>query len=236
MAINTLSVDTETTEEKWFSINNLSENDKERIKKESEQIKKVESEITEDKNKNNEKIAELKNKLNDKKEPITNIIDKYSLQPGWADNLKKEFWYIENFYKKWLKAVQITEGSIDEIVKNVNAVMGDYIDIENEKIQKNIFNLMTMVKQIAEAHNEHDFIVVGNDGAIHFLNDIDTGYYILPKNILEKWDVTTLAKQNKDGTWSRWARPIKGLDEINGKEEVLQIGENKPLVKNNPNQ
>jgi len=231
MTINTPSVDTETTEQKWLHINNLSENDEKKIKKESYEIKKLEWEITEDKNKSNEKIAELKNKLNDKEEPITNIINKYSLQPWWSDNLKKEFLYIEKFYKKWLKAVQVTEGTIDEIINNVNVVMEKHIDVKNEKVKKNILNLMTMAKKIAEAHNEHDFIVVGDDGAIHFLNDIDTGHYIIPKSILEKWDVTTLAKQNKDGTWSRWARPIKGLDEIKDKNEVLQIGENKPLVK-----
>ncbi|MEI8253025.1 MAG: hypothetical protein WCG25_04705 [bacterium] len=64
--------------------------------------------------------------------------------------------------------------------------MEKHIDVKNEKVKKNILNLMTMAKKIAEAHNEHDFIVVGDDGAIHFLNDIDTGHYIIPKSILEK--------------------------------------------------
>jgi len=191
-----------------------------------------------------------------KEASITNILDQFTLQPWGKEHLQKKFWEIQDFYGEWIQVIEITKWDKKDIVEKLKTYMSKHIDIntENEaKIQGNFDALVTICQTIADggpwhpkATNEHDFALITPDGAMHIINDIDTGYYILPQKLIENWDVASLAEPIKvtvngkeEEKMARWGKPIKfektpwedTANYLKEETELLKFWENVPLSK-----
>jgi len=182
----------------------------------------------------NKKIDNLMKKLS-----IKSVLDWYILKEWGRNYLQEKFWEIENFYWDLVTVIEMTKlDDSQKILEN----MWQYLDINKNKTQTNLNKLIEICKTLWNRTGEHIFALMGNDWAIHLINDIDTGHYIIPKELIESWDIWNLAKPiivNEIRDWkviqlkkmARWGKQIENFQKIKWKNELLEIWKNEPLRK-----
>lgn len=187
----------------------------------------LEKEKNVQKNTQNSKMLELINELD-----VKNILNKYSLKEWWQSHLKQKFSEIEKIYGDWIKTIELTEWDTEWLSK----YMEKYVDINNSKVQINLKKLIETCKWLWKRNGEHIFALIGTDWSIHLVNDIDTGHYIIPKGLIENWDIWSLAKPSKidPNKMERWGKEINLEGNVWG-NELLEVWKNKPLINKQEN-
>lgn len=166
------------------------------------------------------------------------ILASYPLNEWWEEHLKKKFLKIGDCYENWVKAVEITkwvnnwadlmwiyQKKIKENEENIKTTD------KEEKIQMNFNKLVETCKWLGKRNKEHIFALISTDWSIHLVNDIDTGHYIIPKWLIENWDIWSLAKPNKidPNKMERWGDPFNLEDQVLG-DKLLEVWKNESLT------
>jgi hypothetical protein len=209
----------------------------------SSEIIDLETKIKNNKTKEDIHYVDIKQKIEEANEEKNKEINE--LRSVLSQNNEKniytrsKFREIEKKYKSWIQPIDITTWN-NSITKQIEATNTEkYIDINNENVRKNLNSIQKISKQLAENNRETIYLIVWTDWSIHLINDIDTGHYIISKNILENWDIVSFI-EDVWGKKSRWTEKMENLDNIEdvlmyqkktGKDKILQVRDNIPLEK-----
>jgi hypothetical protein len=128
----------------------------------------------------------------------------------------------------------IYQGETKEYIKNQKTAEQEI------KIQTNFNKLVEICKNLWNRNSEHIFALISKDGSIHLVNDIDTGHYIIPKGLIENWDIWSLAKPvivNEIIDWkevasermARWGEQFDLKESVYG-DKLLEVWKNEPLI------
>lgn len=99
------------------------------------------------------------------------------------------------------------------------------LSINNNTIS-NLRKTKDIVEELSERTWEHIRGIIGDDWSLHLINDIDTRHYIVPKNLMEKWDVS-LFLGRAGGKISINAEKIDKLESFDPHaQKVIQVWEN----------
>jgi hypothetical protein len=183
------------------------------------------------------RIEDKKNTESNEKKEVSNqkFLNNFALKEWWKLHLIKKLSEIEDFYWNGVKAIELTKWDNDSTKEKLLKSLWEEKKINNDKVKQNIATLLKFCKTLWERNWEHIFAFIGNDWAIHLINDIDTWHYIIPKWLMETWDVWSLAKPSKidPSKMERWGKQIDDFKNIGEENELLEFWTNQPLVSNN---